>query len=470
MTVLLKRTISGVALVALLTILPLDAQTSAPAEAGKVRAPGGAAVAHYAGGKRVSSRRAKSAAPRGVLYPVGANALEPTMGVAKNGDVFYIATPSLGAEVMKSTDNGKSWKPSSPQIASQNSHPVTLDPYIYIDKWTQRIFTIDLTVACSYLSFSDDGGSNWTTNPLACGVPVNDHQTLFSGPPVSSSPVGYKNLVYYCYNAIASATNCTKSLDGGLTFIPTGELAYNGFAPEEGDPGGCAGLNGHGVVGSDGTVYVPKETCDQPLVLISKDEGLSWTSSRVSSMEAVWGPDPSVAVDAKGNIYYVFIAEKDRLPYLVTSTDGGRSWSDPRMIALPGLTETVHATLDVGAPGKVAVAYYGTDDVDGPMERRDYKDATWNGYMTMTTDALSDRPLFFSASINTPSDPLMKGACGPRRCYDALDFIDVVIGSDGTPWSAFVANCFKALCPAPTPPEGETSGIVGRLTGGPKLR
>ena len=215
---------------------------------------------------------------------------------------------------------------------------------------------------------------------------------------------------------------------------------------------------------------MPKETCDQPLVLISKDEGLSWTSSRVSSMDAVWGPDPSVAVDDKGNIYYVFIAEKDRLPYLVTSTNGGRSWSQPHMVARPGLTETVHATVDVGAPGKVAIAYYGTDDVKGPIARRDYREAKWNGYMTMTTKALSQRPLLYSASINGPANPLMKGACGPRRCYDALDFIDVVVGSDGTPWSAFVANCFTALCPAPTPPAGETTGLVGRLLGGPKLR
>ena len=140
------------------------------------------------------------------------------------------------------------------------------------------------------------------------------------------------------------------------------------------------------------------------------------------------------------------------------------------MVAHPGLTETVHATVDVGAKGKVAIAYYGTDDVEGPIDRRDYREAKWNGYMTMTTKALGRRPLLYSASINSPADPLMKGACGPRRCYDALDFIDVVVGSDGTPWSAFVANCFKALCPAPTPPPGETTGLVGRLLGGPKLR
>ena len=470
MTFSLKLRIVAVALIAMMPLLLTDSQPLAPAKAGTIRAPGGTAVAHHAGGKRVSSKRVKKAAPRGVHYPVGANALEPTMGVAKNGDVFYIATPSLGAEVMKSTNNGKSWKAASPNIAGQNSHPVTLDPYIYIDKWTQRIFTIDLTVACSYLSFSDDGGSSWTTNPLACGAPVNDHQTLFSGPPVSSTPVGHENLVYYCYNMVASATNCTKSLDGGITFAPTGRPAYNGYAPEEGDPNGCAGLNGHGVVGYDGAVYVPKETCNQPLLLISKDEGVSWTSSRVSSKDAVWGPDPSIAVDAKGNLYYVFIAEKDRLPYLATSKNGGKSWSAPLMVGSPGLTETVHATVDVGAPGKVAIAYYGTDDVKGKIATRKYTDATWNGYMTMTTNALAKRPLFYSAPINGPAQPLMKGACGPRRCYDALDFIDVVVGSDGTPWSAFVANCFKDVCPAPNPPAGETTGLVGRLVGGPKLR
>jgi hypothetical protein len=44
-----------------------------------------------------------------------------------------------------------------------------------------------------------------------------------------------------------------------------------------------------------------------------------------------------------------------------------------------------------------------------------------------------------------------------------FDFIDVVIGRDGTPWSAFVDGCPEQTC------SGMGQGIVGRLVGGPKL-
>ncbi len=139
------------------------------------------------------------------------------------------------------------------------------------------------------------------------------------------------------------------------------------------------------------------------------------------------------------------------------------------MLAFPGLTETVHATLDVGKPGSVAVAYYGTDDVDGPIEDREYsQEVEWNGYMTMTTDALSNDPIFFSGNVNDLSDPFARGPCGPRRCYDAIDFIDVVIGRDGIPYAAFADSC-SGPCTGPGA-KAETSGVMGVLVGGPRLR
>ncbi len=65
--------------------------------------------------------------------------------------------------------------------------------------------------------------------------------------------------------------------------------------------------------------------------------------------------EAGVAVDEEGNLYYAWTGA-DRLFYLATSTDGGKTWSDPKMIAAPGVTETWGPTIAVGAPGKIAVA------------------------------------------------------------------------------------------------------------------
>ncbi|HVM36216.1 MAG TPA: sialidase family protein [Actinomycetota bacterium] len=453
-----------------------------PAGADKSRTSSrsGPAVAHRSGGKRVTAGGKR---PVAVFQRVGFPAGEPTLAVTKKGDLFFPSIDTSRAnhvELLRSTDDGESWDVASPALAGVNSHPISLDPYVYADRATSRVFNIDLTVACSILSFTDDGGKTWTTNPLACGRPVNDHQTLFSGPPVSSPTFDYPNVVYYCWNDVASSS-CSKSLDGGITFSPTGSPAFTGVQPgsgnDEGQASFCGGLHGHGVVDRRGWVYLPKESCLRPWLAISRDEGRTWENIRVSDIPAGDGLlDPSVDVDGKGNIYYAWTGG-DRRVRLTVSRDAGKSWSNPVIADAPGVREANLATLDVGAPGKVAIAYmgsenspwrYGCDD-DCPRGD-DYLSATWNGYVTITTQALEKNPVFLSTRVNPNKDPLMRGTCGPGRCKTVFDFIDTVIAPDGTPYATFVDGCV-GVC---SKPNGAASvgedGVVVRLVGGPPLR
>ena len=431
------------------------------------------AVAHHAGGKVI--KHAKHL-PTPVVYDTGFSAAEPTIGFTADGTMFYAAanldsepTPN-SIEIIRSKDGGRTWETANPMVGPQKTHPVTLDPYIYVDEAeaADRVFSIDLTVACSNLSYSDDGGDTWTTNPMACGVPINDHQTLFSGPPASSLTVGYPNVVYYCFNDVASSS-CTKSLDGGLTFAPAGTPPYEGA----GDGGFCGGLNGHGTVGPDGTVYLPREYCGKPMLAISHDEGATWTQVDVSGgkLEHPDGPDPSVKTDSEGNIYYVWIAE-DRLPYLAISTDGGEKWGKPMMIGAPGVKEANLPTIDVGAKGKVAITYMGSTNSQGKPWNDSTKllKTTWNGYITMSKNVLSKNPVFYSGAVNDTRDPIQRGRCGPGRCGRVFDFIDINISPDGEPFAAFVDACI-AECAKPkgASPKGDL-GIVGGLVGGPRLR
>lgn len=439
--------------------------TGVAGQSGKEKA--GKVVAHKSGGKKKGKARGASAR----FFELGYNGAEPTLGLTKNGHIFYTAADINAlnrVDILRSTDKGSTWENISPDLGPENRHAVTLDPYIYVDKWTDRVFTIDLTVACSILSWTDDEGESWLTNPLACGVPVNDHQTLFSGPPVSSPTVGYDNIVYYCWNNIASS-ECSKSLDGGLTFHATGGPAFTGVATGEGASGFCGGLHGHGVVGEDGTVFLPREYCGLPYVAISKDEGVTWDQVQVADMPASSGSDPSVAVDKKGNIHYTWIAE-DRLPYLVSSKNGGKSWTKPVMIAAPGVNEVNLSTIDAGPRGGVAVAYMGTTNSPGePWENGAYAETTWNGYITVTPKPFAKKPKFLSATVNDPRDPIYRRNCGPGRCGAVFDFIDVVVDSKGTPWAAFVDAC-ALICTDPRGVGNDASkAITGSLFGGPKL-
>lgn len=428
------------------------------------------AVAHHPGARLIESDH-RGPSPR--LFRVGIPGGEPTIGVTNEGNVFYVGLVGTGSQVVRSANEGQTWEGVSPTLPNgANIHKVTLDPYIYVDdaEGVDRIFTIDLTVACSYMSFSDDEGESWITNPLACGRPVNDHQTLFSGPPKTSLTIDYPNAVYYCWNDVASSS-CSKSIDGGLTFRPTGFPAYPGV-----NSGGefCGGLHGHGHVDQSGNVYLPREYCGQPWLAISRDEGTTWENIKVATNGTTKGDtaDPSVSTDRNGNIYYLYIA-RDHLPYLVISRDDGKTWSKPMMVAPPGVNDANLPSLDVSsAPGKLALAYYGSEN--SPYERcekdcedKAYAKTTWNGYMTISANALDKNPTFYSSTVNDKRDPLKRQRCGPGRCGTVLyDFLDVTLAPDGQVWAAFVDAC-TVLCADPNNGmvDSGNDGVVGHFVG-----
>ena len=455
-----RRSLAFLALVAAVPAILMQ-----PAESAATRR----ATAH--GGNNKAAKARYNAVPKGFTLKHGAG--EPTLGITKQGEIFItlssgcvtsctgepqmLETVAPGGRVVWSSKNeGKTWKDVSPGVRDQgvSPHAFSLDPYVLVDEHPDgdRIFNIDLTLACAILSYSDDRGANWITNPLACGEPVNDHQTLFAGKPRTSTTIGYPHVLYYCFNHPAF-TKCTKSINGGLTFVPTAQIT----APT------CGGLNGHGVVDRKGVIYLPLASCGKPHLAISKDEGDTWTDVIINDdIDADNGGDPSVAVDEKGNLYYLYVDAENRQPLLSVSRNGGKSWSKPIDVAPRGVEATNLATLAVGAPGKVAIAYYGTRDSEN-ME------LGWSGYIASGIDVLGRNPTFYTGTVNDPKHPLKMGQCGPGRCGRVLDFIDVEIAPDGQPWGAYVDACLATCEKTKQESYADNLGVVGTITGGPNL-
>jgi hypothetical protein len=429
---------------------PVGAQTSSHPQASAPKT----AIAHRAGGHLLDAARPIDLHPNYIDHIAG----EPTMGVDHDGDAFIAAADAISftatvprVDVLRSSDGGSEWDVVSPALAGQNLHASTGDPYVYVDAYQDqsRVFTVDLQgYVCSLLSFSDDDGKSWTTNPFGCGRPYGDHQTLFSAPPVSSATVGYPNLIYYCYQDVVSSS-CSKSLDGGVSFVPTGTLSFPGFEGTQ----FCGGLHGHGFGAEDGSIYIPKVHCGQPWLAISRDEGATWTRTQVAKMDSA-GHEASVALDNKGNIYYAYIGAHE-LPYLAVSRDGGKSWGAPMMVGSPGVSGASLPSLDVGPHGEVVVGYMGTESLERGASQ------TWNGYVTVTKNALARKPLFLSAQTNHDHDPLIRGACEQVKCGPVFDFIDVVIDDSGDVWGAFVDGCTD-ICSKVPGSNNDGAGLVIR--------
>lgn len=445
---------------------------------------GGGTIAHSEDGGRAKPVRGMA----GRMIFVGTDAWEPSLGVDKQGNILYHGKSGRFVNVMVSRDRGRSWNEVTPQ-----AHTHTFDPLLHVDQQTGRAFVTDLTeLACVTVSHTDDVGKSWISSK-ACGL--TDRQNLFTGLPVSSPTVGYPNIVYVCAMDLgassfaAFATSCLKSLDGGITWVRTGAPAYTADPRhEQGDQGirgHCGGSSGHGFVDSKGVVYLPRGWCGQPYLAISRDEGATWERIRVSKKgmaqamaetcvgvckeDLGFSNEAAVAVDADGNIYYFWVA-RDRLPYLTVSRDEGRSFSEPVMVGPPGLKQAWGPKMDIGETGKIALAYVGSTNAPAVKPSgsggSEYGDSvTWNGYLTTSVDALSEKPRFFSTSVNRPSDPIERGEC-MWRCGAQGDFIDVVVGPDGRPYTSMVDGCW----PAPGDVCDAAPGFVGTIVGGPKLR
>jgi hypothetical protein len=403
------------------------------------------------------SRPARSA-PGGKLRvsfnPVGRQAAEPTVGVNKNNTAFFVAgafDSTVGVPgqrlarsvIYRSRDKGASWQAVSPPLLLQetgSTEPAfSLDPMIHVDPVTGRVFSLDLYVGCSWMVYSDDEGVTWQRNPLACGQPVNDHHTFLTPPPAAGlTTTGYPNMFYYCFNRVADSS-CGRSHDGGRTFAPAG-IAFTGADTVSGNV--CGGLHGHLAGDRAGRVFVPKGHCGLPWIAISEDGANSFSRVNIAPHTPMDDHEVSLAVDTADNVYAVWQDRAYRLVFLSASTDHGRTWSTPIMMAPPGVREVNFPTIVAGDPGRIAVLFPGSESANFEDETR-----PWNLYVVMSTNALAADPVFTWTTANDPGDPVHRGSCGPGRCDAAdggsmFDFLDIQVSpGDGAFWGTASDTC-----------------------------
>ena len=408
---------------------------------------------------------------------VGRKAAEPTMGVDRMGNAFYAASDFDGTggttartEVYRSTDGAVTWQEKSPNAGGAVDYPpTTLDPYVYTDQRTDRTYSIDLEgLAGSFLAYTDDQGETWAASAMSAPG-ANDHQTFFTGPPPVENPLlvpslnDWPTIAYYCVNAL-SHVGCSLSNDGGMTFQELPSQPYVG----------CVGCQtGHGVVDSEGRVFLPRggvpgtgET-GPAQIAISENAGQSWETVDVGAGVIPDSRHTAVAVDSEDNVYYVWYDSTFQLPWLSVSKDHGRSWGAPLMVAPPGVADANFPMVAAGEPGKVAISFPGSS-VDDPADAS----RPWHAWVVVTNNALDEAPVFHAAIGDDGKDPLHRGTCN-NRCAGMFDFIDLQVSpKDGTVFGTFTDTCTAAnKCTTLREAKLATDaqGVAVRTISGPRL-
>ena len=149
---------------------------------------------HYAGGINASNdsigydNLTGNSTPypaMGTYYGIGDTTFEPTIGVTSTGGIHYSSYGGTGTGTMvyTSMDQGQTWNnmgPFNPIIGDMGQVPSSNDPYIYVDKWTDRIVKFDMhALTAMFVEYSDDDGQTWSIPFSAEGYySPQDHQHL----------------------------------------------------------------------------------------------------------------------------------------------------------------------------------------------------------------------------------------------------------------------------------------------------
>jgi hypothetical protein len=416
---------------------------------------------------------------------------------------------------------------SSPAKPNWEAKPLSLaatpraagDPILFTDHDTGRTFVSQLeglTPAGSSTDITDDDGDNFTPSEGSSLPSDIDHQT-FGGGIFHAGGVGpitaYPNAVYYASQSVSDA-RAAQSLDGGQTFGP----AFPMYTIND-----CAGLHGHIKVSpKDGTVYVPNmgcggavpfhETGAKQAVIVSEDNGMTWnirpipdssTHGNGSLDNTIIGTrDPSVSIDADGNVYFVYQAE-DRLtgnldgtdiagdthPKVAVSHDRGVTWEpsiDVGATVINGnpIKNATFVTATAGSSGRAAVAFFGTEtggnnwpcgagddcslNVQGEptgINARPLFTGVWYLYISTTFDGGKT----WTTQNVTPGDPIQRGGiCGGSTCRNLLDFMDIQIDKQGRILVAGEDGCIGP-CVQGGGNSFSSKGFITRQSGGKRM-
>jgi hypothetical protein len=406
--------------------------------------------------------------------PLGQGAAEPSIGANwLSGRTMY----QSGLQSLRVTwdDCSSPAEPTWENKTFPTTGIVSLDPIGFLDPRTGRYFASQLSAKCSTAAYTDNDGDTWIPSQ-GCGIDSGvDHQSIGGGRYVPGTlglplpPPAYQHAVYYCAQDLVLA-GCARSDNGGVTFGPA-VPAYT--------LGDCGGLHGEpNVAPNDGTVYLPNKGCNgQQAVVVSEDNGLTWTVRRIPGTTAgEWDPDIGVGLD--GTVY-VGMTNGDGHPTIAVSKDQGETWSAPVDVGLPfDIDNTAFPAVVAGDGDRAAFAFLGidADQPGGGGDDPNWPDnnAAWHVYVAHTYNGRDAAPTWTTIDV-TPNDPVQRGTiCAggttgcPNGTRNLLDFNRATVDKFGRALIGWADGCVGPCVTGTTNSFTEVA-TISRQVGGRRL-
>lgn len=391
-------------------------------------------------------------------------AAEPAIRADEAGNFYASSENGLGAgtEAWKSTDSGRHYTTLPSPDAASNTNSTGFAPgggdtdlAVGDDLNSQgnySVFVASLNLASIDVANSTNGGHDFTLNPVASRVPVDDrewiaaddsHQGLVGGLHV---PVEDGNKVCLSYHDIpTSDIHVDCSYDGGLTFTQTATAIDGTHAflidnnmignmqiardIREGD-NTAGNHNIYQVFSGPGDVNGVVDACglagtcyNTVWFAVSKDGGLTFTDIPVyrnPKVSVTYGHQfVNVSVDRKGNIYVVYTDNHNM--FYSYSRNQGSTWSGPYQINKTPSNTSIEPWSVAGDSGKLDVVWYGTSATGNPETLS--PNATWHVYFAQNTNVFST-PKGFTQVAASPVNHTGAVCEGGISCTGNRDLYD----------------------------------------------
>ena len=413
-------------------------------------------------------------APIALPFPAGAdqgNIGEPSIDVDPANGNIYITSPTgvpcgaSNAECVvfwRSTDAGATFVQPAPGAFL---HPLGGGDDDVVHDGASNIFIDDLrSLVDTGVYRSTDRGNTWTSTDTG---PCSDRPWLAWGG--WNAPTGPAT-IYETQNSGACTPGALfqfwRSIDDGLTFLPVGvvnaDLQQLGYTADSSVQGGVEAKGAVDLV--SGAIYIAWATqaiqdatnATTRLLLVGKstDGGATWHNRLVYSGPlgtSIQNLFPVIAVDHGGNVYAAFstqLAGGLMGVYLVTSRDGGNTWSAAQRVN-PTNQTAVFPAITAGDQGRVDLIWIGTSGtaVNDPSDQ-------WNIYFGQSRNASSGSPRWSIGQVSTQvmhrgdicNQGLNCNIFGGNR--DLADFISVTVDVDGNAnavWTDDASQSPKAI-------------------------
>ena len=316
---------------------------------------------------------------------------ETSIAVSPTRPATVVASYEMPATVARSEDAGAHW--STAPLPGVEEFQLSGDPSV--------LFDADGHVYALYIAFdrpddydtlaraahrngvfvnrSDDGGATWQRRATPViyhreelGIPFEDKPMMAVDRSDEPSRRGNLYVAWTEFRQEESVILFSRSTDGGASFSAPVEVSDRAGSPKD-STGANEGTDV--AVAPDGAVYVVWSDSAGIRLDRSTDGGRTFGEDQLvaRATDIIFGVPsvlrangfPSLEIDPRSGRAYVAWVDR-RLgvatPFIVSSSDGGASWSEPLAVASPTAADSVNrffAWLSVDpVTGTVALSYY----------------------------------------------------------------------------------------------------------------